>query len=395
VTDHDQVVTDLRSMLDEQPDLAEQLRTTLAAAGDRARSELNRTLYEALEWPREVEEYCRYLRGFIRWIPQQTDAEAWKVSAPGERYAKEVSDRLAHFYFLVNEPIDEEGNSISGASSSFRDWLTRFAREWGSFLDSPESFSEEILEQFLTEAPEYTIEESLKEDGRPNTPSGWLTFNQFFARELNPGLRPIASPGDNRVVTSPADCTFVNVYGIDAESIIPEETLKQTHRYGSIEQLLEGSHYVDAFAGGTFVHYQVPPSSYHRYHLPVSGLVKESFLIHGRVYMEVQLQDGDLAAVDSAKTGYEFTQTRGAVILDTAESDHGDVGLVAVIPVGMSHVSSVNLTTVEDTHARKGEQFGFFQFGGSDIILLFQQSVTPHVDTNAGFCKTGTVVARC
>ena len=29
--------------------------------------------------------------------------------------------------------------------------------------------------------------------------------------------------------------------------------------------------YADAFAGGTFVHYQLPVHAYHRYHLPVAG----------------------------------------------------------------------------------------------------------------------------
>ncbi len=49
-------------------------------------------------------------------------------------------------------------------------------------------------------------------DGKPNTPSGWLTFNQFFARRLNAGLRPIQDPWDNTVVTSPVDCVFKLVF---------------------------------------------------------------------------------------------------------------------------------------------------------------------------------------
>ena len=66
-------------------------------------------------------------------------------------------------------------------------------------------------------------------DGKPNNPSGWLTFNQFFARELNPGLRPIDSPGDNSVVTAPADCTFRKMYPIDENSNIKK----------SVESLLD------------------------------------------------------------------------------------------------------------------------------------------------------------
>jgi phosphatidylserine decarboxylase len=59
----------------------------------------------------------------------------------------------------------------------------------------------------------------------------------------------------------------------------------------------------------------------------------------------------------------------------------------------MSHVASVNLTTVPDTMVAKGEEFGFFQFGGSDIIVLFQEHVSPQVDTSTGLRRVGTPIA--
>ena len=70
-------------------------------------------------------------------------------------------------------------------------------------------------------------------------------------------------------------------------------------------------------------------------------------------------------------------------------------GVVAVVAVGMAHVASVNLTTVVGTHVTKGEEFGYFQFGGSDIIVLFQAGVTPEVSTDEGFRLVGSVIARC
>ncbi|GAA1923537.1 hypothetical protein GCM10009815_17670 [Nocardioides marmoribigeumensis] len=250
-----------------------------------------------------------------------------------------------------------------------------------------------MLDSFLANAPEYGVEESLV-DGRPNSPSGWLTFNQFFARELNPGLRPISEPTDNSVVTSPADCLFRQSFDIDDDSNIPAVTIKGTHRYGNIAQLLEGSRYAEAFAGGTFVHYMLPPSSYHRYHVPVSGRVEESFVVPGRVYMEVALEDHQLSSKDRTQSGYEFSQVRGVLTLDTSASGHGDLGTVAVVPVGMSHVASVTLSTVPGTVVTKGEEFGYFQFGGSDIIILFQEGVDPQVDTSTALRHVGSPVAR-
>lgn len=353
---------------------------------------MNPELYEALEWPRDLPEYYEYLKRFIRWVPRQSDAEAWKGSSPEGRYAKEVSDRLAHFFWLIDQETEEGETSLAHDSDAFRTWLTQFTREWGAFLDTPQSFSQEVLDSFMEDAPEYSVGESLVE-GRPNTPSGWLTFNQFFARELNAGLRPIADPGENRTVVSPADCMFRQAFDIDAKSNIPATTIKQTHHYGNVKQLMEGSRYADAFAGGTFVHYMLPSSSYHRYHVPVSGRVEESFVLSGKVYVQVDLEDGQFAARDCAQSGYEFNQVRGVLTLDTAASEDGDLGLVGVVPVGMSHVASVNLTTVPGTNVAKGEEFGFFQFGGSDIIILFQAGLSPDVDTSTGLRRVGTPIA--
>ncbi len=388
----DQIVHDLRDLVRSDQAVGRLLESSLAQARERARADLDAELYGALEWPGTLPEYYEYLQRFIRWIPQQTDAAAWRRTAPEERYAREVSDRLAHFFWLVDQKVNDQGGAVAESSDGFREWLTVFARQWGSFLDTPESFSQDLLDSFRKNAPEYTIEESLV-DGRPNSPSGWLTFNQFFARQLNAGLRPVSEPGDNRVVTSPADCLFRHSFDIDQDSSIPATAVKG-HHYGNVNQLMEGSRYADAFAGGTFVHYMLPPSSYHRYHVPVSGRVDESFVISGKVYMEVDLEDHELRSKDSAQTGYEFSQVRGVLTLDTSSSGEGDIGTVAVIPVGMSHVASVNLTTVPGTAVAKGDEFGYFQFGGSDIIVLFQEGVDPHIDTNTGLRHVGSTIAR-
>jgi phosphatidylserine decarboxylase len=387
MNDPEAIIEQLRKTLEGEKGLADLLEQSLAKARASAEAELNPELFAALEWPCNLGEYEKYLRRFVRWVPHESDAEAWKNE---KRQAQELSDRMSHFYFLVDQKIGDEAPQDVPA---FRDWMTDFAREWASFLDTPESFSPEVLQSFIDNAPEYRIHESLV-DGVPNAPSGWLTANQFIAREINGGLRPIAEPTSNLVVTSPADCSYQHTYDIDADSNIPATTVKN-RKFGNIKQLIEGSTYADSFAGGTFVHYMLPVHAYHRYHLPVGGLVKESFRIHGKVFMHVGIEDHELQGSDSATSGYEFSQTRGVVTIDTAQSDCGDIGVVAVIPVGMAHVSSVVLTSVADKHMAKGEEFGYFQFGGSDIIILFQEHIDVQIDKSEEFQLVGTPVARC
>ena len=56
------------------------------------------------------------------------------------------------------------------------------------------------------------------------------------------------------------------------------------------------------------------------------------------------------------------------------EGGPNDIGLVAVIPVGMAHVPSVGMNVgLEGQVVKKGQEFGRFKFGGSDIAMLFKK----------------------
>jgi len=265
---------------------------------------------------------------------------------------------------------------------------------WGSFLNTTNSFNDEVLASFINDSLEYAVGDSMI-NGRPNSPSGWLAFNQFFARELNPGPRSVASPMDNTVVTSPADCTFKATYPVAADSTIPEFTIKKTHKFASIQDLLESRAYKEAFANGIFVHYFLGPYSYHRFHTPVAGIVRECYPVRGLVYLEVNLSDNQFDAPDSSQGGYEFAQARGIVTIDTTGSPYGDLGIVTVIPVGMCQVSSVNMIAPVGSTALKGDEFGYFLFGGSDIIVLLQQGVNPQIDIGPRYRHYGTSIAKC
>ncbi|HYY00859.1 MAG TPA: phosphatidylserine decarboxylase, partial [Mycobacterium sp.] len=178
MNDPDAIIRELHNLLDADGDLPNRLVRSLIQARKVAEAGLNKDLFEALDWPQDVDEYESYLKRAVRWIPRQSAAKAWQGVKPDERYAKEVDDRMAHFFFLVDQDIDD--GALQG-SETFRRWMTEFARQWGSFLDDPASFSADILQSFIDDAPEYRVHESMI-DGRPNNPSGWLTFNQFFAR---------------------------------------------------------------------------------------------------------------------------------------------------------------------------------------------------------------------
>ena len=178
---------------------------------------------------------------------------------------------------------------------------------------------------------------------------------------MKPGKRPIAEPHNDRVIVSPADSTFKGKWDIDANSQVTVKGMTWP-----VAKLLEGSPYQKEFESGIFTHSFLPPDDYHRYHVPVAGEIKEVRNIQGRVYMDVARRpDGTLYGIDGET--YQIDQERGLIVIDSPE-----VGLVAVLPVGMCFVSSVNLTPEVGARLQKGDEFGFFMFGGSDIVMLFQ-----------------------
>jgi phosphatidylserine decarboxylase precursor len=172
----------------------------------------------------------------------------------------------------------------------------------------------------------------------------------------------------------PADSTFAGQWEIRKDSCVTVKKLNW-----KISELLEGSPFKDRFENGMFMHSFLSPLDYHRQHAPIGGKVLEARVIHGQVYQDVKVkareEDSETHELilkrvyeDLDTTGYQFAQTRGLIVLDTP------IGLVAVLPIGMSQVSSVIITAEVGVTVRKGEELSYFQFGGSDIILVFEAS---------------------
>lgn len=390
--EHAPVVAKLKQILSEDVRMSATLEASLAIASIQAKERLNSDLYHAIDnvfqgngWPVTIEAYLDYLDLYVRLIPNESNdpnyPNAWKSNGQQNGYNQKVYDLLCQSYWLIDQKIP--GTELTMQSfEQFADWLVDFAQAWGTFLDTEASLTKESLHSFKYDTmynfPLYAKNEK-----------SWKTFNQFFYREFNDAdpktgispLRPITAPEDNTVITSPADCTYKQFYSIDDNgnvlNIKGEQTkvsLKRTHTIGTIDQLLEFSKYSEDFYGGTFVHYFLSPFDYHRFHTPVSGKILEIIPVQGKVFLNVELQeDGQWDAPDGAEDGYEFNQARGIVVMDAGP----EVGKVAILPIGMCQVSGVDMyTELQDKTVVKGQEFGKFRFGGSDIIMLFQKPPT-------------------
>ncbi len=299
-----------------------------------------------------LEDYFKFLNGMVKMIPNE------RTSLP----------IVLEFFYLINQPAD---NKLS-KDPLFQQWVVAFTQEWGSFLDTLESAKD--LDTWYTD-PAFRIGDFFQ------GPSGWLTFNQFFAREIRPGKRPIDGLCDDSVVVSPGDSIFAGQSPINDDSEITVKGLKWR-----ISELLDIADHPEAsqalkdrFKDGIFMHSFLNVNDYHRFHTPVAGKILYQWNIMGKVSLDVYKQaDGSFNAKDGST--FQFTQERGLTIF---ESD--SIGYVAVLPIGMGFVSSVNFTGEVGATLSKGEEYGYFAFGGSDIVMLFEKdkvNITAEVGTH-------------
>ena len=325
-----------------------------------------------------LDEYYDYLDWAATALP-------WQIAPWTEQYSSlydRIDQSLNYFYWLVDQPLEEledRGyyNNTLEYHEPFRSWMILFTETYGQFLNTTDSWCDEYYQIALSN-PDFQLDGDLYED-----PSNWKTFNQFFARYLSdPSKRPIAEPDDASVVVSPADTQPQGVWEIDEEGMVVSDdpiTIK-SGTLRDVDTLLGPSEFKGEFAGGTFTHMFLDVNDYHRYHFPVSGTIREVLVIPGddaiggRTIYDEKTQMYLLKAND---TSWQSIETRGLVIVET-----DGYGLVAVMPIGMSQVSSVNFEDTVKVGARveKGDMLGCFLFGGSDIVLLFQDGIDFKMD---------------
>ena len=314
-----------------------------------------------------------YIRGVNAYPPSgilnvQTLAEYYDFvdqrvqDLPHETHSGAFLQTVCEWHWPLSQEIEGFGEGTIQIDYNFAMWMTNWADAWGTFLNG--SGSLRYLKSFIEDSA-FNIDEYIVPSG------GFQSFNEFFAREVKPGERPVASPDDQRVVVSPADSVPQGVWPIsDSSTIINSKGMTY-----SIQEIL--GDLTPEFADGVFTHTFLNVFDYHRYRVPVSGKVVgiRQFVKQASLTVEPVEPPGSgsypqdtLTPIDG--TGFQFTQTRSMVVIDTA--GYANVGLVIAMPMGMAMVSSCNITLTLGQIVEKGDELGYFLFGGSDYVMIFQ-----------------------
>ncbi|CAG7943119.1 unnamed protein product [Penicillium salamii] len=182
-------------------------------------------------------------------------------------------------------------------------------------------------------------------------------FNEFFYRALKPDARPCSGPNEPKIVVSPADCRSVVFDRMsDATGIWVKG------REFSIERLLGDAYPEDAarYRNGAMGVFRLAPQDYHRFHIPVDGIMGEPKTIEGEYYTVNPM------AIRSSLDVYG-ENVRILVPIDSVEH-----GRVMVVCVGAMMVGSTIITRKAGEKVSRAEELGYFKFGGSTLLVLFE-----------------------
>lgn len=179
------------------------------------------------------------------------------------------------------------------------------------------------------------------------------SFNDFFIRQLKPEARPIVS--DSLAVASPADGKILAY-----ENVSSSDFYIKGFRF-NVDSFLDNTELAQKYKDGSMIVFRLAPPDYHRYHFPVSGMTSSS---------NIKI-DGDYFSVNP------LALRKKAEIFWLNKREYGIVkspifGDVVMVEVGATMVGSM-IQTYSSTNVKKGEEKGYFKFGGSTVVLLFEK----------------------
>ncbi len=186
-----------------------------------------------------------------------------------------------------------------------------------------------------------------------DAPNSYATFNDFFYRKLKPAARPIAS-GKNEIAF-PADGRHLVLPEISA---CDNFFIKGT-RF-DLAALLGDSALAAKYAHGSMLISRLCPVDYHRFHFPCAGTPGPARLINGPLYSVSPI-------ALRRRPSILWENKREITTLHTAE-----LGDVLLLDVGATCVGTIVQTFTANTAVQKGDEKGYFRFGGSCFITIFE-----------------------
>ena len=197
------------------------------------------------------------------------------------------------------------------------------------------------------------------------------SFNDFFVRKLKEEARPISK--DNNILISPGDGRLFAYEKISIDKLIQ---VKGIHY--SLSELIGDDEIAKEYEGGTCLVLRLCPTDYHRFHFIDNGIPLENHFIKGNYYSVNPI------ALERIPKLYCQNKREWSVF---KSENFGDM---LHIEVGAACVGTIIQSYTPNTKVIKGQEKGYFKFGGSTTIILLKKD-TVKIDediitqTNLGF----------
>ena len=282
---------------------------------------------------------------------------------------------------ILDWPMGTTGGYAAFLNEKVNSKFKNILNHWGTFLKTQASCYVLSDEGWFSKAALANLEEA--EGGLPFHVAykcnknaecyGFSSWDDFFTREFRKGVRPIASPDDDKVIANACESAPYNYqYGVKRR----DKFWIKAQPY-SMSFLLANDSLVGDFVGGTVYQAYLSAFSYHRWHSPVNGSVKKTYVVNGTYYSEAQSEGYDPSGPNLSQQYLTEVATRALIFI---QADNPYIGLMCFISVGMAEVSSCEVTVFEGQHVKKGQQIGMFHYGGSSHCLVFRPGVNVTFD---------------
>lgn len=184
--------------------------------------------------------------------------------------------------------------------------------------------------------------------------NSYKNFNEFFIRKISPGIREFSA--DKNHLGAFAEARYFAWDKISDELTIPVKG-----KWLKPSKILNNTKYNNIFENGPLMIARLCPVDYHRYHYPDNGTNIESYQIHGEFHSVNPL-------ALKARGDIFIANERRVSILKTE-----NFGKIAYIEVGATCVGKIVQSHDESVQFKKGDEKGYFLFGGSTVIIIGEE----------------------
>ncbi|KAJ7110325.1 phosphatidylserine decarboxylase [Mycena crocata] len=279
-------------------------------------------------------------------------------------------------YMVLNAAMNTQGGFTTFLNTELNAQFKLMFDVWAKFLESPDSryvltsqpegwFSSPALTALTENFDGLTFEQIFVCD-----PSdqywGYSSWDHFFVRTFQPNVRTLQAGDNPNIINAACESQLYNL----ATNVQERDTFWLKGEPYSLLDMLNQDELAPQFLGGTVFQGFLSVTGYHRWHAPVTGVVRKIVTVPGTYFAQ---SPATLGETDNPYLrSLAFITALTTRMLMFIESDNPSVGLMCFIAVGMTEVSSCEATVKVGDRVTRGDELGMFHFGGSTHVLVFR-----------------------